>query len=363
MHKSQLLYEPLPIVRIGIELETEKVIMANDYSCFTHMLEEYISYGVINIYMPKSAPESSYVDKMPPILKRRIKIFNDDNETEAMCRLLHGLRKEFNILLSDETGKPIFKKGFPKETFKLISQTQDIIRKIAIGFNHGIQIGLNPELAKSTLKTLRSMVRDSQTRTILAQMESVMNLYGGVTFQAPALPKDTPSDEIISIFDRLLNDQSYLEYSASVASLSEPALRPKALLYIRELERKIRALPYASTGWNYTTKIIQAMTGYSLPESNAISSIIRGRHLPALVDLKEIRESAVDLWKKNNLVETPVGPDGSLIKKGTVYWIPPLPSMQIPSTQGSISISIGSASELKHALENATSHLDSMKKK
>ena len=129
MHKSQLLYEPLPIARMGIRKETEEVVIGHDYSCLANMLEEYISFGAVDICMPKSAPEISSMDEMPLLLKNRIKIFNDDDEIEAMRRVLHGLRREFEITITDEDQHLKFKKDTPKEIIRTIHHAHSIVKK------------------------------------------------------------------------------------------------------------------------------------------------------------------------------------------------------------------------------------------
>ena len=49
MQKNEILYEPLPIGRIGVRRDTEEVVVAKDFSCFAHLLEEYISCGAVGI--------------------------------------------------------------------------------------------------------------------------------------------------------------------------------------------------------------------------------------------------------------------------------------------------------------------------
>ncbi len=358
MHKSQLLYDPLPIARMGIRKETEEIVIGHDYSCFANMLEEYISFGAVDICMPKSAPEILSMDEMPSLLKNRIKIFNDDDEIEAMRRVLHGLRREFEVIITDEDQRLKFKKDTSKEIIRNINYIHSVVKKLAIGFNHGIQIDVNPDPSIQSLRYLREITKDSQTRIVLAQLEALMGLYEGVGFQAPTPPKDTPPLEIISVFDRLINDKTYLEYSDSVAQLADPSRRDNAMIHIRDLERGVRSLSFVSAGWNYAAKVIKAWSGVPVPESGAISSIIQGRSLPAFVDLQAARENAVSMWKKTDLVDSPLGRDGKSLVEGEVLWIPPLSSMEIYSTDNKPFSSFGKVSDLLEALEKAQEHLE-----
>lgn len=355
MHKSELLYEPLPIARIGVKKESEEVIVGHDYSCFANMLEEYISFGAVGICMPKSAPELSSIDQMPSLLKARIKVIDDDTEIESVRRLLYGLRKELGFETNDEDQHLKFKKDTPREIIQTVNHAHSVVKKLAIGFNHGIQIDLNPDSSGKSLRYLRGMIKDSQSRLVLAQLESLLGLYGTVDFQAPALPRDTPPLEIISIFDRLINDQIYIGYSESIAQLADPSRRKQALIQLRELERGIRTLSFISSGWDYAAKAIKAWSGIPVPESKAISSLIQGRKLPALVDMQTARASAVDMWKKSDLVHAPLGRDGSPLGEGDIVWIPPLDSMEVYSPDNK-PFNLGKVGELLKALEKAKEH-------
>lgn len=348
MHKSELLYETLPIARVGIKKDSEEITIGFDYSCFANMLEEYISFGAVGICIPKSAPELSTIDQMPSLLRTRIKIIDDDDEIESMRRLLYGLKKELEFEISDEDHDLKFKKGTPKEILHKVIYIHSIVKKLSIGFNHGIQIDLDPVSSKKSLKYLRGIIKDSQTRLVLAQLEGLIGLYEGVNFQAPTLPKDTPPHEIISIFDRLINDKTYIEYSDSVALLADPSHREKAKIQIRELTRGVRSLSFISSGWNYTTKAIKAWSGVPIPESTAISSIFKGRSLPALVDMQTVRENAVDMWKKTSLVHAPLDRDGAPLSDEEIVWVPPVDSMEVYP-----SFSIGKIDDLLDAMEKA----------
>ena len=45
---ATILFDPLPVGRIGIRRDTEEVIVANDFSTFAWMMKEFVS----NYYLP-----------------------------------------------------------------------------------------------------------------------------------------------------------------------------------------------------------------------------------------------------------------------------------------------------------------------
>ena len=101
MKQGIILYDPVPIGRLGVRKSDEEVIIANDYSCFAQMIEEYISYGVVKIAFPLSAPELTSIEQMPTILRNRVEIINDNSEREALHRVLFNLRKEFDVKIDE----------------------------------------------------------------------------------------------------------------------------------------------------------------------------------------------------------------------------------------------------------------------
>lgn len=362
MKKSGILYEPLPIGRIGIRKDDEKVVITNDFSCFAHILEEYISFGAVDIVMPKSAPEITTLNQMPPLLRKRIKVVNDDNEMEAMRRLLFNLRKEFNVKASDNDDHFIFPKDMPRQLHKFIDKAHADVKRIALGFNNSIQVDIDPEAAIACFRYLRGKSTDVQTRIVLAQLEAILKTYGEVTFEAPMPPKFCMPEELISVFDRLINDVSYLEYSDSIARLPFPSTRDQALVELRELERGIRTNTFISTGWNYFSKVIKVWTGVPIPESSAIANIMKGRSLPPLVNMMGARNQAVEMWKKSDLKNTPLRRDGRPVVYDGIHWLPPLDSMGVNSLDD-ISSKLGTVGELKKALEKAETIIGSSDEK
>lgn len=356
MQKSEILYEPLPIGRIGVRRDNEEVVIAKDFSCFAHMLEEYISFGAVDIVMPKSAPEISTFNQMPPLLRKRIRVIDDENEIEAMRRLLFNLRKEFSVKISDEDQHLTFPKHTPRELIQSIDKTHSDIKRLALGFNYGVQIEINSETSIKNFRYLREKTSDRKVRIVLAQLESLMKLYSEIGFDAPSPPKNSQPKELISVFDRLINDQSYLEYSDSIFRLASPDSRKQALVELRELERGIRSTSFVSTGWNYLAKVIKVWTGVPLPESSAIFGIIQGRSLPALVNFQEARTSAVEMWKKSDLMDYPLRRDGKPVADEEIIWLPPLESMEIYSPDNK-SFSLGKVGDLLAVLEKVSIEL------
>lgn len=357
MQKSEILYEPLPIGRIGVRKEDEEVVVAKDFSCFAHMLEEYICFGAVNIVLPISAPELETLEQMPSLLRKRIRIIDDTNEIEAVQRLLFNVRKEFDVTISEEDFHLTFPRGTPRELIESITKVHSDVKRLAVGFNHGIHIDIEPSEAIKSLHFLRGKVSDSESRLVLSQFEALLKLYSDVSFDAPTLPKGSTPWELISIFDRLVNDVSYLQYSNSVARLASPETRGKAIVELRDIGRGIRSKSYISSGWNFLAKVLKVWTGLPIPESGAIATLVKDKVLPPLVNMANARKQAVEMWKNSELTDAPLRRDGLPVSDEEIKWLPPLDSMKVYAPDDKM-LNLGTVGELLEALKSAQELFD-----
>lgn len=334
MKQGVIIYEPVPIGRLGVRKSDEVVVIANDYSCFAQIIEEYISYGVVKIAFPLSAPELKTIEQMPTLLKNRVEIIDDTSEREALHRVLYNLRKEFEVKIDDNNDFLKFAKGTERNIIDSIEQIHKDFKKLALGFNHDIQIDINAEALLKTLKHLRSSVTSAETRILLAEIESILNQYEKVKFEGIAPPKEDTPKELMNLFDRLINDTNYLEYSENIQKLSIPADRNDALLQLRELTRTLKSKNYIAEGWNYVSKLLTVWTGIPIPEFKAIATLFKNRQLPTLVNMEVARQNAIEMWRKKGATDTPLRRDGLPIANDEISWIPVLDSMKVHTPFG-----------------------------
>lgn len=360
MAKSEILYEPLPIGRIGVKRSTEEVIIAKDFSGFAQMLEEYICLGAVKIVMPSSSPEVSTLNQMPTLLRKRIKIVDDSNEIEIVNRLLYNLRQEFDVKITEETNFLKFPKNTPREIIKHIDQVHLDIKRLAMGFNHNIQIPFNHELALKSMNSLRSKVHNPTSRIILAQLEAVLNHYEKVEFEALTSQKSDMPVELMSVFDKLINDENYLQYSDAIYELSSPLTREVAKLKLKELSRIIASKSYVGKSWDYFIKAIAAWKGIPLPQSKDLANLINGDSLPSLVNLNSAKNRAMEIWRNTNLNSKPLRRDGLPLGDEEIIWLPPFDKMEIRADDDRTH-SFGTVGALREAFEKVQKQMDDMK--
>jgi len=298
LSSTSILYESLPIVRLGARNADEEVVTAPDFSSAAYMLEEYLALAVTGISIPSSVPEAKSILQFPNLLQKRITIINDDQERNAVSRILHPVMRSLEIR-EREDGLSF---AYPKKMPQKVRRDFDIIRKslfrLAIGFNHGIRVGISPVDVALHCRSLRDGLAPGDASVVLAQMEGLFGVYGDVDFNAP-LPAESTPPELVSLFDRLVNDPCYLALSSSVGELGFPQTRKAALSRIRKQGRKLLTNSLLTKGWNYGGKAIKAWTGTPVPEAETILTFFSGKTLPVLVDLKSARMRAITRWQRS----------------------------------------------------------------
>jgi hypothetical protein len=356
MSKSGILYDSLPMMRLGVEDETEEVIIAPDFSISAYMLEEYITLAVASIAIPSSFPESKRLEDLPPLLRKRVEVIDDSVEKEAVSRLLHPVRVELGVKELRDREQLRFPRTMAPETQHTVRLIHRTLYQLAAGFNHDLQVSILPAAVQSAIRSLRKGLHDNNSRAILAQIEGLLAVYGDVTFEAPRPPEATPPPELISLFDRLLNDSNYLTLSEAVSEIRSPQTRNAALSRVREWGRKLITNAVFSKGWNYTGKVVKAWTGAPIPEADTLFTVISGKQFPIIVDLRDARKRAVTSWQSTLNTRPPLSASGD--EYNGISWIMPGAPPE-DWDGGDISVfTLGTVGELKTALERVAQRIN-----
>ena len=356
MKGTTLLFEPLPIGRVGVRRVDDGVVLATDYSSFAYILEEFIALGIYKIAIPKSFPEVAALSSAPQLLTKRISVVDDTFEIESAHRLLHPVMSELEVEIDDETGNIKNPKRLPEWLLTALLRTHRDIRCLAIGLNHRFQIELDSRTTQTSVRKLREVTHQRESRALLASIEGLLSYYESVSFSSLSPPMEVPR-EMVSLFDRLVNDPNYVEYSEAVSALSDRYHRDAALSTIQRVSQTIASFEIVTKGWNFVSKAITAWTGFPLPDSNVLSALVRGKSLPSVVDLRHARQRAIEIWISSAEHSVPYSRSGTAFPKGEVNWLAPLNSMSAPQL-GAAYLSLGTVGDLlkqlKAFLENRT---------
>jgi hypothetical protein len=222
------------------------------------------------------------------------------------------------------------------------------VQRLAIGFNHNVQIELVIEDSIRSMRRLRARIKDNHTRIILSHLEGILSQYEPISFDS-IVPKENSPRGLISMFDRLLNDPEYTAFSASIGELTEAKTRQKALIEVREFARRVCSTTLIGTSWDYVTKILKVWPGIPLPESKDFAAIVKDRRIPGIMDLAEARARAAENWRSYATTNPPLSRDGAPLSGDNVDWLPPMPSMKAgqPSSQY---LTLGTVGELRQLL-------------
>jgi hypothetical protein len=357
MQPSGILYDSLPMMRLGVRNEDEQVVVAPDFSTFAYMLEEYITLATVRIVIPASSPEAKRLADLPLLLQKRVTLIDDAPEREAVSRLLYPVRAELGVQETDDGKQLRCPKGMPPEAKYRITVVHRFLFRLAAGFNHGVQVSISPEDTQNVLRNLRGELHNENARAILAQIEGILASYGKVTFESPH-PNVTAPPELIALFDRLLNDPDYLQLSDAVSDLALPQKRRAALSRVRDCGRKLVTNGLVAKGWNYAGNVVKAWTGVPVPEADTLLSLISGQNFPVLVDLRPARKRAIEAWLESGRTSQPISASGDGYEG--LSWILPA-SPPDGWDGGEISMmSFGKVSELKRELERFAQQSDAL---
>jgi len=342
---STVLFDPLPVGRIGVRLADEEVVLGTDFSTFAWMIEEFVALGATTVHVTKSAPEVRLVGQMPRLLRRRVTIIDDEPETMSTALILEPIHEELGCWI--ERGTLLFSKKTPPSTQRAVRQIGHGLHALAVGLNHGTQVGLSAAAFCSALETIRSQARSPEARATCSQLLGVAKAYREVAFDAPHAKALAPTS-LLNLFDELVNNERYLTFSRAVARIGSVSGRRAALSRIRSTVRSLFSSPPAAARLESVTKIVSVGSGKALPKAEALFSMFSVRRMPVLVDLAQAKRLALRRWLAAGASE-PLNQSGQRLSHGAVRWLPPLASAS-PSAPGDSLLHMGRVGELREVL-------------
>jgi hypothetical protein len=220
--------------------------------------------------------------------------------------------------------------------------------RLSAGFNHSLQVSISPGTIQPLIRDTRKHLTNDIGRVVLAQLEGLFSVYEDVAFDVPQPPVTAPP-ELITLFDKLLNDPYYLQLSEAMFELGSHEKRSAALSKVRDWGRKLMTKSLLTKGWNYAGKAVKAWTGTPIPEADTLLSLISGKEFPVLVDLRKTRKRAVAAWHRSLNSTQPLSSTGDGYK-GVSWILPGAPPEDWDGDELSV-YSFGRVSDLKSALE------------
>jgi hypothetical protein len=206
------------------------------------MIEEFVALGVTTIVIARSAPESRLLKQMPPLLRRRIRIVDDTAEVQATALIVEPIHDEAGCRVLG--GGIAFSRKIKPKLRAAVTRVHHDLYALSVGLNHKTQVAINHTMLADALDQQRKSLRDDRARSVASQLSGVIAAYRSVRFEGPKVASATPT-QIITLFDQLVNDESHVGFSNSVASLADAAGRRAALSRVRSNVRRLVASPPA----------------------------------------------------------------------------------------------------------------------
>ncbi|MDX1003191.1 hypothetical protein [Sinorhizobium medicae] len=336
----KVLFDSSPISRFGVEVGTNEVVLAQDFSCMVFMMEEYLALGITEISIPSSHPQAKLISSMPRILAEKVEVVNDYNEILAAGRLLHHCRAEIGATYDEADGRIGFKKETPREIRELVVECHGIVRRLAYGFNRQANVELLSSRSLCKLTELRQTITDPNERIAIAQLEGVLSKTKDYTFDAVKPQSDLPM-ALLGSLDKLINDPSYISYSRAVSHLGPGERGQAAMTDVRHYGRVIKESKIAELLWS-TMVVAVSVLGVQVPSFVDAGRLLPERRFPLLLDMKAARQRAIANWVSNCKDSAPLNLSSS---NREIVWLRPSPSIEA-SVAGSPHTSMGKVGDL-----------------
>jgi hypothetical protein len=345
----RILFDPMPVARLGIDLQTENVIIGNDFSCVAFMIEEYLAHGMTKLVIPKSRPETSLVPDMPRSVQNRVEICDDAESIASAGRILFHARLQVGATYDDESGRVRFQRETPREIQDNLISAHNIVRRLAFAFRYQTGLEMIAKAARANLTDLRVSLTHTGERSILAELEGVLSQYNPLSFEGVRLDR-LDAATTLNALDQILSDPSYTGYSTAISHLGPAEHRRRAFSDIRRYGRLMLESRLASLGWSTLSAVVSAFTGSKLPSLQDLKKDLPPNPMPLMLDLQNARQRAIDSWKVNP-PEVPVtcGRSKSTPARD-IAWLAPCPSISASKTGAALN-SLGTVRELQKALE------------
>ena len=281
--------------------------MTRDVSAYPFMIEEIVSYGAVNIGVPRNSLSLFALDSLPAILKRRIKIVDKKLRTLRMDRALREpICKEFGLRRLPPGGTSFtFDRPLSKPVEDAVCCLEFDWYPFMLGLEHGLQIDVDVARMREAAMLLRGHAKDGASRAVLATMAGILAPYEpaqtGVIEMVP-----TESDELVQTFRVLAEDETYRAISKEFHKIGFPSrLRERLLRIVTLSKRLVRKREFKNTV-TLGTKTISAATQVPLPDGELGERLLRKQYLPPTMSLAPALRKAKDAWEKSGREFSPL---------------------------------------------------------
>lgn len=277
--------------------EIDSSTRSRDASSFSFVIEELISYGVVDIAIPKTSLSIYALDLLPTPFKERINIIDKKNSIlEKALSLSSSILNEFGLKLDGYSAIRIEKK-INNELEHALINVHSAIYPFLLGIEHRLQIELDIDSVRNSISIIRNHCKNKKLIPTLVTFLGVFSTYQKQNLDSIAMKSVAP-ERLTDIFGKFIDDVYYKQMSSEFRSIGFPTLLEKSKINIARISKKIFQKPLFKQFINLTTKTISAATQVPLPDSELGEALITKNYFPPTIDLSKAIDKAKKSWEK-----------------------------------------------------------------
>lgn len=338
--------EKLHYVRVLLPLEAERVFIANigskhemysDSGGLSHVSEELLSLGCLQIAVHHGAPFAVEIQNLPEALRRRVtRVDEQMTEMRRTIDFFRPIAAELNVPAEDfrpamtilpPMGASLVKEKDPvkKRRIGMLSGLFEGTYSLFLALRYKLQVDLDIGALTESADALRGQIRDGEGRANLASLCGLFRTYRQwttATFQLARPGKESREDP----FEYLWGNEIFRRLSHQQYLIGLPQETEKAVGRIGNLVPELIGMTRNAIHAIPRDRVLQASGGVTDASSQLEHDVQLGGFLPPIVPLRSIVWRAVERWK----TDLPQGhAQMRLAFDGMNQYLPSLPEMII----------------------------------
>ena len=260
------------------------------------VVEELISRSAINIAI-RPGNASDLVDELPEVFRKRVQLVDDSLALQRAKALLNPISEEFQVFYEYEVvvGNATLPKSLDRALARLFFQLPTYL----LGMQYQLQVDIDIEEFRKAIETVRGSTRNPDGRAVLATLLGILRTYRKQDLSAiTALPRAKP--ELVELFSRLIEDQTYLENSANAHGIGFPERLERSLVLVRRGCASIVSRKPFRQIFTLGSRAVEAAICLPVPNSEVTEQLLRRDFLPPIVELQPVIRDAIRMWEKTN---------------------------------------------------------------
>lgn len=268
--------------------------MIRDGSSLAYQIEELIALGAMEIAMEGGPMIEAFRERLSPSLRRRVRLIDDGlNCVQRAIAVMSPIAEELSL----EFGHGIirYKKSLKREIQDAAGTLFVNLHPFLLGVEYELQVDIDLQAMQSSVHLLRQELRNPRGRAFVSVLEGILATYKPISVTATAV-RSMASDELISLFEEFVQDESYQQLSEQAHKLGYPQRAKRAVTLIGRYAKRLVAKPAFQQVANLSSRGISMATQVPLPNSEMCEALITSGFLPPIVSLRKAMDSAKQLW-------------------------------------------------------------------